>query len=337
MKRTIYLRRSSGFTLIELIVVMGILAMLFGMGVGMLTNLNPGKRAALGLVQNIVRSAHNSANARRAPARVRLDPQKNTLRASGMDVAGTWQFETEGLDGSSGFDGVCLGGRIIDDGFLGKALSFAGTPAGSHAEIPLQQDPGFDLREGFQIQCALRLESPSGGRILDFGSVASLECKSDGSLRAWFKPEVVSASGVVSAGGMVAVDSASGLLAPGPWMRIEITYDRRLLRLLVNGVEAARAAADGPVCKLQGPLVIGDVRTPFPGAIDALSILAVVDNTEVKLPKTVNFAPDVPREIVFSADGALDREVHAGPLSIGLEYDDGSKARVLVNIYGTVE
>lgn len=320
-----------------MIVVMGLLAMLFGLGIGMLTSLNPGKRAALGLVQNIIRSAHNNAIARSAPARVQLDPKEGTLHATGMDVLGTWQFETLGIEGSSGFDGVCMGGRLIDDGFLGKALSFAGTSAGSHAEIPLQENPAFDLREGFLIQCALQLENSRGGRFLDFGSVISLECKSNGSLRASFRPEVLSASGVASGGGIVAVESAAGICQAGPWMRVELNYDRRWLRLLFNGVEVARAAADDPVWSLQGPLVIGDMRTPFPGAIDALSILAAVDSTLAALPKSVNFAADVPREINFSADGALDRELHSGPLSIGLEYEDGSKARVKVNVYGTVE
>ncbi|HUR27064.1 MAG TPA: prepilin-type N-terminal cleavage/methylation domain-containing protein [Planctomycetota bacterium] len=330
-------RHARGFTLMEMMVVMGIIAMLFGMGVGMLSSLNPGKQAALGLVQNIVRSAHNNAIARSAPARVRLDPATNTLFATGMDVVGTWQFENLGIEGSSDFDGVSTGGRIVDDGFLGKALSFAGQPAGSHAEIPLHQNPAFDLREGFQILCAFRMHGSGGGKALDFGSVASIEFRSNGSVRAWFKPEVVSASGVVSGGGMVAVDSPEGVWSTGRWMRVEVSYDRRLLQLACDGVVVARAASQEPVWTLQGPLLIGELRTPFPGDVDALSIQAVVDSKRIQLPKTVTFSADAPKEIVFSGDGALDREVHAGPLSIGLDYEDGTKGRVLVNVYGTVE
>ncbi len=329
--------RNAGFTLIELIVVMGLMAMLFGIGVGMLTALNPGKRAALGLVQNMLRSARNNAVARSAPARVRIDPSSGEIVAAGMDVLGTWQFETLGLEGSSGDDGVCMGGVLIDDGFLGKALSFQGAPAGAHGEVALQENPTFDLREGFMLECALKLENSDGGRALDIGLVAGLECRANGSLRAWFRPAVTSASGVVSGGGIVAVDSAPGVWRTGSWMRVEVTYDRRLLRLSLDGVEIARAQADDPVWKLQAPLVIGDPRMAFPGAIDALSIYAVVDSAKAVLPRTVSFAPDVPREIVFSADGALDRELFSAPLSIGLEYEDGAKARVVVNVYGTVE
>ena len=326
-----------GFTLIELIVVMGILGVLFGLGFGMLGNLNPGRRAALGLVQNVIRSARNNAVARSAPALVRLDVATGKLHAAGMDVIGTWQFETMDIDGSAGLDGVATGGAIIDQGFLGKALSFTGAGSGARAEIPLQEFAGVDLREGFMVSCALQLDSSAPTRVLDIGEAALLECRSNGVLRAGFRPEVVSASGVRSAGGLIAVDSAPGTWEPGRWLRITVAYDRRLLRLALDGVDVARVENDAPVWQLQGPLTIGDPRAPLSGAIDALSLMAVVDSAEAALPKGVVFAADAPRTVVFSADGALDREVHAGPLSIGLEYEDGSQARVLVNAYGTVE
>ncbi len=329
--------RRGGFTLIELIVVMGLLALLLGMGIGMLGSLNPGKRAALGLVQNLVRSARNNAIARSAPASVRLDPATGSITAAGMEVLGTWQFETLGLEGSSGDHGTSRGGTLLDQGYLGKALSFLGAGAGAHAEIPLQENPVFDLREGFMLECALLVEHSRGGRVLDLGTAAGLECRSDGSLRAWFRPEITSTSGVVSAGGLVAADSAPGAWRPGTWMRVEVSYNRRILRLSLDGIELARATADSPVLKLQGPLVIGDPRTPFPGSIDALSISAVVDSATARLPSTVIFAANVPREISFSADGALDRELYNAPVTIGLEYEDGTKARVIVNVYGTVE
>ena len=337
MKRELQAGRAGGFTLIEMIAVMGIIALLFGLGVGMLSSLDPGKRAALGLVQNVVRAARNNAVARSAPARVRIDPAARTLISTGMDALGTWHFETPDLAGSSGIDGVNLGGQLIDDGFLGKALSFAGGAGGAHAEIHVQQDPGFVLREGFMLQCALSFSGSTGARVLDIGSVAGLECRANGSVRAWFKPELSSPSGVLSGGGIVAVDSEAGTIQSRRWTRVAVSYDRRLLRLFVDGVEVARSAADAPVWTLQGPLLIGDTRILFSGAIDALTILGVVDSETAVLPKGVSFASDVPREIVFSEDGALDREVHRGPLSIGLEYEDGTKGRALVNVYGTVE
>ena len=65
--------RKAGLTLIELLLVMGVLALVLGVGLGSLASLNPGERAAVGLVQDALRSAHNSAVARVASARVRRE------------------------------------------------------------------------------------------------------------------------------------------------------------------------------------------------------------------------------------------------------------------------
>lgn len=337
MRRPAHTTDEGAFTLLELILVMGVMGVLFGLGVGLLGNLAPEKRAALGLVQSVVRSARNNAVARAAPALVRLDLAGGKLAAAGLDVLGTWQFETLEARGSNGVDGIVRGGVLIERGFLGNALSFAGAPSGSFAEIPLHENSGFDLREGFQLRCAIELDGTQPTRVLDLGGAVGLECRSGGALRGWFRPEVLAASGLRSAGGPIAVDSAAGAWDPGRWMRVELAYDRRFLRLFVDGVEIARTEADAPVWQLEGPLVIGDRRAPLSGAIDALSIAAVVDSAEAALPKGVTLAANSPRTIAFSADGALDREQHAGPVTIELEYEDGSRARVLVNVYGTVE
>jgi prepilin-type N-terminal cleavage/methylation domain-containing protein len=88
--------RSGGFTLLELLLVTLLLGLLFGIGLGVLSSLDLGKRAALGSVQNVVRAARNSAVARNAPASVRLDAKDGWIRARAAEqVVGTWHFEGE--------------------------------------------------------------------------------------------------------------------------------------------------------------------------------------------------------------------------------------------------
>jgi len=51
--------------------------------------------------------------------------------AEAMEVIGTWHFESEPvLEGAFELDGTNGGGVLVDDGFLGRALSF---PAGARA------------------------------------------------------------------------------------------------------------------------------------------------------------------------------------------------------------
>jgi hypothetical protein len=78
-------------------------------------------------------------------------------------------------------------------------------------------------------------------------------------------------------------------------------------------------------------------QAAYPGAIDALVVSAVVVDAATELPQGVTLAKDTLREIVFQAGGGLDREVHRDPVRIGLEFEDGRKETVQVNLYGTVE
>jgi prepilin-type N-terminal cleavage/methylation domain-containing protein len=160
--RTLAGERTAGVTLIELLMVIALIAIIFGSGLGMFAGLNPARRATVGLVQNTLRSAHNSSVARQAPARVRFDLaskrkdpdaklQPDTMTAAGMRVIGTWHFEDDQLRGAFGLDGVNLGGYLVDDGFQGKALSFNGAAPESRIEIGVHQDPAYDFRYGFDI------------------------------------------------------------------------------------------------------------------------------------------------------------------------------------------
>ena len=49
------------------------------------------------------------------------------------------------------------------------------------------------------------------------------------------------------------------------------------------------------------------------------------------------FTEDCPPVVEFVAGGALDPAVHAGPVTIGLEFADGRREDILVGLYGTVE
>jgi concanavalin A-like lectin/glucanase superfamily protein len=329
--------RLLGFTLIELIVVMGLMAMLFGLGVGMISSLNLGRRAAVGTVQNVLRSAHNSALARGASARVRIDPASGTIRAEGMKVIGTWHFESERMDGAQGLDGTLAGPRIVEEGYLGRAISFNGAPSGSIAEVPVQQDPGFDLASGFTIDCAVRLEDRAGSSVIDVGGAAGIEIDGQRGVRAWLKPQVIDSTGAPAPGGTVAADSPDGSLLVGVWTRVRAEYDRRLLRLFLDGVEVARAEESSPVWRVQSSLVLGDRRNGFAGSLDCLVISAVTESEEVRLPQGVAFASDAPKVIAFDPSGHLDREVHDKPIAFFVEFEDGTKTRVRVGMYGTVE
>jgi hypothetical protein len=328
-------------TLLELLLVMAVLGILMGVGVGMLSSINLGERAAQGLVQNVLRSARNSTLARGAGARIRIDPNAGALRAEAMEVVGTWHFEGggEALRGAFGIDGVNMGGVVVDDGFVGRALAF-GVRSGSKAEVPVHQYSAYDFTDGFRIEFALRREPDGGGKVLSFGQSIGVEITNGGGMRAWFVPTAIDATGREVKAGKVVFPVPAGTIDAQRWTRVAFEYDRRRAVVEIDGVAVVLedpVLETLPVWPITDALEIGDEQQGFGGAIDALVVSAVAVSEDVALPEGVRFDPGVPAEIRFDAGGNLDRAVHREPLVLTLVYDDERTANVRVGMYGSVE
>ena len=329
----------SGLTLLELLLVMGLLAMLLGAGLGSLSSLDPGRRAALGVVQNALRTAHNTALARRAPARVRIDREARTITAEGMRVIGTWHFEDGDLAGVDGMDGVLIGADValVENGFLGSALCLTDAPRGSRVEVSVQDDPAYDLELGFAIDLVLRPDDLRGARLLAIGDAFEAHLTGLGGVSALFHRLEIDALGVPRRGRAVHVETAPGVLRPGRWTRLRFEYDRRALRILADGVALGVTHSSEAVWRVEGPLVLCGGGTMVAGAIDEL-VLAVLDGSQVvTLPGDVAFGAGAPAFVHFAAGGALDGAQHPGPVTIPIELGDGRTETVLVSLYGTVE
>jgi prepilin-type N-terminal cleavage/methylation domain-containing protein len=327
-----------GMTLIELLMVMGLLALMLGVGVGVVASLDIGTYGASSLVRSSLRSANQWAMSRQAPARVRIDPATGMVAAEGLAVVGTWQFESVPPKGALGLDGELIGAELTEDGFVGKALSLAGAGRGGSYVVPVQTDPAFSFEGGFQVQLALRPEEPRRGRVL--------------LLDRSVKVEVTQRFGLVVTVGTQRYDEESGreigagnavlttpdeVLALGQWSRVLISYDRSRLAVLVEGVEVASLAEEGSVLPVKAAMILGGGDRPWGGSVDSLVISAVGATEEVFLPLGVAFPADTPREVAFSAGGGLDRTVHDEPVLINVEYEDGRREELRVNMYGTVE
>jgi hypothetical protein len=258
-----------------------------------------------------------------------------------MAVVGTWHFEDLPIRGAFGLEGAVLGGRIVDDGFQGHGISFVGEPSRSKVEIPVQGDTAWNLREGFALRVAIRPyaggSAHPGGAVLALGESAGLETTGLGAVRAWIAAEVADERNEVRRGGKIPVETLPHTLVDDRWSVVEIQYDRRSLRLWVDGVLAASVEEIAPVWKLDAPLVLSPSSQPWPGTIDSLVVSCVTASDEVRLPGGVAFAKDTPAEVLFAPGGGLDREKHREPVHIALAFDDGRKASVVVNSYGTVE
>lgn len=333
-------RARAGFTLVELLLVIGILALVFGLGFGAILRLDFGEQVALAEVQTTLRSARNFAVAQRSPARATFDRATGVMRASGLQTVGTWRFESDALEGAFGISGVHVGGKLVDQGFRGKGLSFVGEPPRSRVELPLQLDPACALGEGFQIALAIRPddgERGGGGALLAFGESIGIETSSDGSIQAWFAPEMSEDGGGTMRGGKVTIKSDANVLRAGRWSEITLAYDRATFVLEVDRVACAARHEDAPVWKAEGPLVLSPANEAWPGVLDDLVVACVHAGEELRLPSKAAFAANVPAEVRFAAGGGLDRAKHSEPVVITLEYTDGRTQTAQVSLFGMVE
>jgi len=334
----------AGFTLVELLLVLALIAMILGIGLGAFARLDLGDRVAVAIVQDALRSAQNFAVGRSAPARVRIDPKTGAIRSEGMQVVGTWHFEDLPVTGAFGLEGASFGGGLVDDGFQGRAFSFVGEPSRSRVEIPVQGDPAWNLRDGFTLHVAIRPRSGgsptgghAGGAVLALGESAGVETTELGAVRGWIAAEFADEHGDPRRGGRIPVETLPLALVDDRWSVVELQYDRKTLRLWVDGALAAAVDEIAPVWKLDGPLVISPATQPWPGAVDNLVVSCVTARDESRLPSGVAFAPGTPKEILFAPGGGLDRGLHREPVRLALDWDDGRKANIVVNLYGTVE
>jgi len=326
-------------TLIELLLVMGILAVMLGMGLGTFASLNPGERAAVGLVQNALRTAHNTAVARSAPARVSLDRASGTIVTTGVLMIGTWHFEDHQFRGVDGMDGVLVGwdDALVEKGYLGRALTFVGAPQGASWEAPVEGDPAYDIRQGFFVELSLRPDEHSSAQLLALGDAFIARVDSNGGVSATLHRRELDAMSVARRGGAVSVETGPGLLRAGRWTVLRFQYDRRAFRILADGVQVAVTYSDVPVWDIRSALVVGGGTRPLRGAVDELVIGAFSGEERAVLPGSVLLTADSPQVVEFVAGGALDPAVHSGPVTIGLEFADGRREDILIGIYGTVE
>jgi prepilin-type N-terminal cleavage/methylation domain-containing protein len=327
-----------GMTLLELMLVMGLAAVIMGIGAGMLSSIDTSDRVAASSIRSALRAARNSSVTHTGTARVRIDAKAGTLVAEGLEVVGTWRFEDVLWKGAFGLDGVPVNGDpACVPGFLGNCVSFVGQERGTHLGFDLSEEPRFHLEQGFAYEVMVNLESLTSSHILNIGKVAGLDLRNDGGLVTWFMRGSADEFTRVDRGIRVSLESGGGMVRAGAWNRIRVEYDQRLLTIAVNGVEVARQSVEGPVIDMNGPLLVGDGSPVLDGRVDDLVIWAVTEAMTVQLPENAVFGKDVPGVVRFAAGGALDPTVHREPVSIHLEYEDQTEQAIHVGLFGTVE
>ncbi len=323
-------RLRRGFTLLELMIVLGIIGIVLGIGAGMFlaTREDAALRTGFQGLLSLARFAHAQALIRRVPATLLADlrdPQEPRVDVLVDRTFGLWHAEDLKTTGAYGLDGR-VSGVSLEPGKIGFAFQFKG--GGSVSVEGLQMPATADA---LSVE-AWVFPTESAGRqtVVEKKGEFALRLENNGELTGGFGSSRLRAADV-----RVALDQ---------WSHLRVVLESGVCSLELNGREVAAGPLNRMPTPTSAPVTIGE---RFQGLIDEVVVRGRVSEEFVTLQGlTLAFAgaeedPD-PKfkkklyRVHFSSEGRLDVRYHGGPVTLTLSTPKTSRA-VKIGWMGTAE
>lgn len=317
-------RRRSGFSLLELMVTMGLATVLIGTGAGVYIKM--GRRSAatqaIASVGQLVMRAKNASN--RFPATLVADPEEGLLHAYTDEILQELHFEERASDSGPwvpmGIDGRTCEPQsakfVADSGRVGGGLQVMG------GSIDCGKFAAYDVSEGLNAEVWIRPTSDPKCDIVSKGQTfhVKLESTSGRSSRLVVRVQVQDASGIQE---KLTRTVQIPPVRVGEWVGIRVSYDRMHLVTATSdghGFVTRDSFKDDKQRRLavdpDANLVIAAGLTGF---VDDVRIGGVRSGEPLRLPAGVGFhGKNTP--IRFDG-GRLDPAVHSGPATIAIAFD----------------
>jgi prepilin-type N-terminal cleavage/methylation domain-containing protein len=293
-----------GFTLIELVVVMGLLSVLMGLGIGFLQRRDTSVDQVLGILRAELRGAALTARAHEVPTAVIVTDSKpdapGYVRSRTLVPLASWHLEP---------------GEIFSNPALRPELGGVDEPAGryGHARRPDFDAQGalfsvpagssrFPLEDGFVLRLDLKLEAALPMVVLRLGEGVRLELDAD------LVPELRL---VPSVGGRRGPGIVLRGTRPAPlhrWFTLEVLHTGQELVLSLDGART-RQDVSSPLHQLPSDLLeISPEEGPIAGVVDEIALFAYELSEPQILPSEVEvLGLDGP--LVFGRLGRLSEPV----------------------------
>lgn len=259
------MQRNAGFTLLELLVVIGVLSVLTGLSLGYLGRTDP-TRIANSVLAGELRAAQMTARAEGVPTEVLLRPgvdtEPATVQARLLRPVVTFHFEP-----NQPFEDEVMRPVIQGEDVPGGRFGHARRPP-ADGKAPLLRWPVtpsvLDLRDGFVVRLDLWLDRRGAATVLRLPPAVELTLDAEGRPRARLRLRGLSGDGSVLA--------AVGSELPLPldqWCTLDVGCDGRTAWLSLDGRVLGQAVAEGtPQQEPEGLCEVSPADGAIAGMVD---------------------------------------------------------------------
>ena len=343
-----------GFTLIEVLVVMSLLGVLFGLSIGLIAKAGRGN-ALLQATNSVVSQLASARSQSQAgdTAYVKLEANLDgdvTVRSFRQRQVFHWPCED--LQ------------RASEEGVISKSgqveVSDAGVPSGegkhaafSGGTIDLGNPPWLHLIDGFSIRCMINPDpkaSSSNADLIKKGPGFRITLVRGDLGRFEVQCKIRLLPGMDGTGGgdcvlktgfdeAAEIEEWKGPVLPGRWQDLVVAYDRNTFTIHVNGrLRARRMDRKSPMkADADAPFMIGN---GYMGGFDSLLISGIFedDDDRLRLPGAVVWVDDKGELLdgksidIHFMNRALDPTRHQSEIRIVLKLNDEEGARRVVRI-----
>ncbi len=328
-----HLRNTAGFTLYELLVVLGILSLVMGVSVGVVQRSVPRRELARNQIIDRIQRARSFAQRESAPAWMVITPGTEerwpVASALGLKVVGQWHLED---DSAVGFpeDGKVTGWEETQPGVIGQALLLSDQEP---SWIRFGRHSSFESEEGLGFEIWVKPRGQWPRQLASKGEVFQVACDAEGRLSARVRLQS-------KAGGRPVIESLEteeAVLVAGEWTKVVFTFDGFVLRLEANDFPVATKSLQEPGRLLpdsQAPLMVGRESQPFSAVVDEVRFGSFVRDSSEPLIDMVLLSEA--RRVRFAPGGELDPQEHSAPVELGMADVAGAEMWIRVGLLGDV-
>ena len=272
---------AAGFTLLELMTVMALIAVLAGLGIGLLGAGANDMEIGWAVVQDELRLCYETARGSGRPTEVRFQqPTQGPMEVQSRVLAavGHWHLEPN----EDYFAGLRpeLNGTPVENGRYGWGMRADLEQGSTLFAMDTRGRARFDLANGFALRLEVKPQERARATVARLGQGFRIELDD----RLVPTATLTLADPGPRPGRKVTVTGTQPLHLL-QWTQLELIHDGNRLLLVVAGLEVARQSARGQCYQRNGDLLeISPGEAPFHGLVDEIRLLAYELGEPQRLP-----------------------------------------------------